>query len=221
MRILLVEDDQNLGHATAEGLRANFTVDWVTSAEEAAGVLKTTPYELVVLDINLPGRSGLELLKELRREKDTRPVLFVTARDAVEHRVTGLNAGADDYLVKPFDLDELLARCAALIRRAQGRGEPTISHGDLVYEPATRSVTLAGEPVELSARERGVLDILMRRMGRVVSKAQIEENVYDWNSYDIGSNTIEVHISSLRRKLGRDLIRTLRGVGYMIPPWHP
>lgn len=216
MRLLLVEDDRNLGKATAEGLRESFAVDWVMSAEDAQDALATTPYDLLVLDINLPGISGLELLQDLRGEKNQTPVLFLTARDATRHRVEGLNAGADDYLVKPFDLDELIARCAALLRRSKGHAEPVMIAGALRYEPATGHVEKDGAAITLSARERAIFDTLMHNVGRPVSKAKIEERVYDWSSDDIESNTIEVHIAALRRKLGRDAIRTIRGVGYMI-----
>lgn len=219
MRVLLVEDDNNLGKATVDGLRDAFAVDWVTNAEEASSALAVTPYDLVLLDITLPGKSGLDLLREMRREKDQRPVLMLTARDAIKHRIEGLNAGADDYLVKPFDLHELLARCAALIRRAQGRAEPLISWGDLAYEPASGNITKDGAAISLSGRERAVLHTLMSNIGRAISKSQIEQHVYDWSSEIIESNTIEVHVSALRRKLGRDLIQTIRGVGYIIPPW--
>lgn len=217
MRILLVEDDRNLGHATAEGLRESFAVDWVTSAEDAEEALATNAYSLGVLDIGLPGASGLDFLKKLRAAHSQMPVLFLTARDAVSHRVEGLNAGADDYLVKPFDLDELLARCAALVRRAQGHAEPVIEWDDLTFEPATGEAARDGKAVALSARERAVLQVLLSNMGRVVSKEKIAQSIYDWSSEDIESNTIEVHVSALRRKLGRDLIQTTRGVGYMIP----
>lgn len=218
MRILLVEDDRNLGKATAEGLRCAYAVDWALSAEDAQDAMATTSYALLVLDINLPGASGLDLLHDLRRNKDPVPVLLLTARDAVRHRVEGLNAGADDYLVKPFDLDELLARCAALIRRRSGQTAPVIAHGDLSYEPASGHVEKNGNPVMLSGRERAVFDCLIRNAGRAVSKEKITENVYDWSSEDIESNTIEVHIAALRRKLGREIIKTIRGVGYMIEP---
>ncbi len=216
MRVLLVEDDVMLGKATAEGLKTSFAVDWCESAEDASEALKTTPYDLVILDINLPGQSGLELLKDLRAANDDRPVLFLTARDAVKHRIEGLNAGADDYLVKPFDLDELLARAGALIRRSQGRSNPEIVSGMVSYDPGARQAKLEGETIKLSGRELAVLEILMTHLGKVISKTQIEEHIYDWDSGDIESNTIEVHISSLRRKLGKDLIKTIRGVGYMI-----
>ncbi len=217
MRVLLVEDDRQLGKATAAGLRTAYAVDWCRDAASAEAALATTDYDLVVLDIGLPDRSGLELLKSLRAGGDLRPVLILTARDAIEHRVEGLNAGADDYLVKPFDLDELLARAAALLRRRHGRAIALIRHRDLVIDPAGRSVLRDGATVSLSAREFSVLEILLNNIGRIVNRTEIETHVYDWSGEDIESNTIEVHISALRRKLGRDLIRTVRGLGYTIP----
>lgn len=216
MRLLLVEDDRNLGKATAEGLKESFAVDWVRSAEQAEDALSTTKYDLAVLDINLPEKSGLDLLKSLRRDKNKLPVLLLTARDAVYHRVEGLNAGADDYLVKPFDLDELLARCAALVRRSQSEGQPTIIIDRLSYEPVSGKLEKDGKNIMLSGRERSVFDVLAHNINRPVSKAMIEERIYDWESADIESNTIEVHIASLRRKIGRETIKTIRGVGYMI-----
>jgi len=217
VRVLLVEDDQNLGKATTEGLRESFAVDWVLSVEEAEVTLATTSYALIVLDINLPGASGLDLLGDLRKNKDQIPVLLLTARDAVRHRVEGLNAGADDYLVKPFDLDELLARCAALIRRSKGEATPVITHKDLTYEASTGHLERDGETISLSGREQAIFDHLIRNIDRPISKDKIMESIYDWSSEEIESNTIEVHIASLRRKLGRNLIKTIRGVGYMIP----
>ncbi len=216
MRLLLVEDDRHLGKATEEGLKDSFAVDWVRSAEDAHNAIATTKYDLIVLDINLPGQSGLDFLKDVRKAKNAIPVLLLTARDAVFHRVEGLNAGADDYLVKPFDLDELLARCAALLRRATGQIEPIIKVHDIAFEPATGKLEQAGNNIVLSARERAIFDVLIHNVDRPVSKSKIEERIYDWGSESIESNTIEVHISGLRRKLGRDLIKTLRGVGYMI-----
>ncbi len=216
MRLLLVEDDRHLGKATEEGLRESFAVDWVRSAEDAQSAIATTQYDLVLLDINLPGQSGLEFLKNVRKNKNAIPVLLLTARDAVYHRVEGLNAGADDYLVKPFDLDELLARCSALLRRSSGQVEPIIKIHDIAFEPATGKLEQAGINIVLSARERAIFDVLIHNVDRPVSKSKIEERIYDWGSEGIESNTIEVHISGLRRKLGRDLIKTLRGVGYMI-----
>lgn len=216
MRILLVEDDIMLGKATTEGLKTAYAVDWCETAEDAAAALKTTPYDLLVLDINLPKKSGIDLLKELREHNDDRPVLFLTARDSVAHRIEGLNAGADDYLVKPFDLDELIARIGALIRRSQGRASPKITCGDIVYNPVAKQVKKSGKLIKLSGRELSVLEILMTNLDKVMSKLQIEEHIYDWNSGDIESNTIEVHISALRRKLDKDLIKTIRSVGYII-----
>jgi DNA-binding response OmpR family regulator len=217
MRLLLVEDDQNLGKATEEGLRESFAVDWTLNAEDAEDALATTQYALIVLDINLPGASGLDLLSKIRERKDQIPVLLLTARDTVQHRVEGLNAGADDYLVKPFDLDELLARCSALIRRSSGDAMPVIMHKDLTYEVATGHLEKNGETVILSRREQAIFDHLIRNINRPISKDKIVESVYDWSSEEIESNTIEVHVASLRRKLGRDLIKTIRGVGYIIP----
>ena len=212
----MVEDDSMLGKATAEGLRTAYAVDWCESAEDASAALRTTPYDLIILDINLPGQSGLDLLKDLRGANDQRPVLFLTARDSISHRIEGLNVGADDYLVKPFDLDELIARAGALIRRSQGRASPEINCGKINYNPSAKQAKKNGKIVKLSGRELAVLEILMTQLGKVISKAQIEERIYDWDSGDIESNTIEVHISALRRKLGKDLIKTIRGVGYMI-----
>ena len=216
MRLLLIEDDKMLGRATLAGLRTVYAADWVESAEDAQEAISTTGYDLLVLDINLPGLSGLEWLTRLRKSGRDIPCLFLTARDATYHKVEGLNAGADDYLVKPFDLDELIARCGALLRRAQGRASPVIEHGNISYDPIAKRVTLDGKSIALSGRELAVLDYLLHSQGRIVSKQQIEEHIYDWNSEDIGSNTIEVHISALRRKLGRDLIKTLRNIGYTI-----
>ena len=216
MRLLLVEDDRHLGKATEEGLKESFAVDWVRSAEEAHNAMDTVKYDLAVLDINLPGQSGLNFLKDIRKAKNTMPILLLTARDAVYHRVEGLNAGADDYLVKPFDLNELLARCAALLRRSTGQIEPIIKTQDVAFEPATGKLEKSGKNIVLSARERAIFDVLIHNIDRPVSKAKIEQRIYDWGSEDIESNTIEVHISGLRRKLGRDFIQTLRGVGYMI-----
>jgi DNA-binding response OmpR family regulator len=217
MRILLVEDDVMLGKATLEGLKTAFAADWCQTAEDAQAALETTPYDLLILDIGLPDMSGMDLLKKLRASNDDRPVLFLTARDAVYHRIEGLNAGADDYLVKPFDLDELLARAAALIRRSQGRASPVLKWGDITFDPAGKIVTKAGQAAKLSGREMAVLQVLMEHIGKVFSKAQIESHIYDWGSEDIESNTVEVHISAIRRKLGKDIIKTIRGVGYMIP----
>ncbi|MCD8494193.1 MAG: response regulator transcription factor [Alphaproteobacteria bacterium] len=217
MRLLLVEDDKNLGRATAEGLKEDYAVDWVRMAEDAEEALATTEYALIVLDISLPGASGLDLLQKLRAAQNSIPVLLLTALDGVHNKVKGLNSGADDYLVKPFDLDELLARCGALVRRSGGAATPVISHKDIRYEPASHHLEKSGKSIQLSARERAIFDCLIRHIDRPLSKEKIMESVYDWSSEDVESNTIEVHIASLRRKLGHDLIKTIRGVGYIIP----
>ena len=216
MRLLLVEDDRNLGKATAEGLKDPFAVDWVRSAEDAEEALSTVMYDLLILDINLPGISGIELLAKIRRNKNQIPILLLTARDAIQHRVEGLNSGADDYLIKPFDLDELLARCAALVRRSQGRAEPLITVGDVSFEPVSGKLEKGGKAISLSALEKAILEVLITNIDRPVSKAKIAERIYDWSSEEIESNTIEVHMASLRKKLGRELIKTIRGVGYII-----
>ncbi|MFC1680519.1 response regulator [Pseudomonadota bacterium] len=217
MRILLVEDDKNLGWATSDGLRTTFAVDWVTSAAQAEASLAAAAYDLIVLDVMMPGKTGLDLLRDLRKERNDAPIILLTARDAVEHRVEGLNAGADDYVVKPFDLDELTARCTALIRRSRGHASNIIEWGDIHFDVDSRDVIHSDRIVVLSARERDILYILMTNIGRAVSKSRIESHIYDWSNELIESNTVEVHVSSLRRKLGRNLIRTIRGVGYMIP----
>jgi DNA-binding response OmpR family regulator len=216
MRLLLVEDDPHLGKATAEGLKSSFAVDWVTSAEDAEDAISTISYEAIVLDINLPGASGLDFLENLRKAQKQNPVLLLTARDAIHHRVEGLNSGADDYLVKPFDLDELLARCAALIRRSKGNAAPVITHNDITYEPTNGHLQINGAPISLSAREKAVFDCLIRNIGRAQSKEKITESIYDWESEDIESNTIEVYIAALRRKIGKEKIKTIRGVGYLL-----
>jgi len=214
MRLLLVEDDEMIGDAVRKGLRdESAAVDWVQSVRHAELALAGAPYDAVLLDLGLPGGDGLGLLRALRARRDDVPVLILTARDSVSDRVAGLDAGADDYLVKPFALDELAARVRALVRRRAGRVDPRLRHGDLVVDPATREVTLGGEPVSLSAREYAVLLALMERPAAVLSRAQLEERVYGWGE-EVGSNAVEVHVHALRRKLGAQAIRTIRGVGY-------
>jgi len=204
----------------AEGVRKalrgeGFAVDWVQDGEAALTAAGSETYDLMLLDLGLPKRDGLEVLRTLRARGNALPVLIVTARDAVADRVKGLDAGADDYLVKPFDLDELGARMRALIRRQAGRCESVIRHAGLTLDPAGHQVTLDGAPVALSAREFALLEALLARPGAVLSKAQLEEKMYGWGE-EIGSNTVEVYIHALRKKLGADLIRNVRGLGYMI-----
>jgi two-component system response regulator QseB len=217
MRVLLVEDDQMIGESARTALRGDgFAVDWVRDGRAANLALQAERYDMALLDLGLPTMDGLDVLRALRGRKDRVPVLIITARDAVKDRVRGLDAGADDYLVKPVDLDELSARMRSLLRRSSGRAEPVIVHHDIALDPATREVTLRGEPVPLSARELAVLQALLERPGAVLSRAQLEERLYGWGE-EIESNTVEVYVHGLRRKLGVDVIRTVRGVGYMVP----
>jgi DNA-binding response OmpR family regulator len=219
MRLLLVEDDPSLGNGLVAGLRQHgFTPDLAISAAAARQCLQQQEYSALVLDLGLPGEDGLSLLTSLRRDPGPLrhlPVLILTARDNIEDRIAGLDAGADDYLTKPFDLGEVAAHLRALLRRIGGHSTALIKHADLVFDSAARQVSRDGVPVELSARELEVLELLLLNCGRVLTKAQIEAHLYRWSN-DIGSNTVEVFVSHLRRKLRPDLIRTLRGIGYTI-----
>ncbi|MBU6491179.1 MAG: response regulator transcription factor [Burkholderiales bacterium] len=218
MRILLVEDDRMIAEAVSKGLRQDgWTVDWVADGQQALNAVDLQPYDGVLLDLGLPKRDGIDVLRTLRATGKTLPVLVVTARDAVKERVLGLDAGADDYLVKPFELDELAARMRALLRRHAGRSEPVIRHGALTLDPAAHAVSLDERPVPLSAREYALLEALLMRPGAVLSKSQLEEKLYGWGE-EVSSNTVEVYIHGLRKKLGGDWIRTVRGVGYMVAP---
>ncbi len=217
MRILVVEDDNLLGDAIQAGLKqAGYAVDWVRDGKQADHALTTETYTAMVLDLGLPQLSGLEVLSRLRQRKSTLPVLILTARDTVEDRIQGLDQGADDYVVKPFDMGELAARLRALIRRSSGHTTPVLQVGEVVLDPAAHSVTYAGEAVELASREFTVLQALMLNVGRVMSRAQLEDKLYAWGQ-EVESNTVEVHIHHLRRKLYPGLIETIRGVGYLIP----
>jgi len=216
MRILLVEDDRLLGDGVKAGLcAAGFAVDWVRDGEAALAAMATEGFAAVVLDLGLPRRDGLSVLSALRATGNAVPVLVLTARDQVADKVRCLDLGADDYVVKPFDLDELAARLRALARRARGRAEASLRHGDVVLDPAARSVTLRGEPVVLTSREFDLLQMLLDAAGRVLTRRVLDEQLYAWGEA-VGSNALEVHIHHLRKKLGADLIRTVRGVGYMV-----
>lgn len=216
MKLLLVEDDALLGDGVRAGLKqAGFAVDWVQDGLAAKVALDSEEYDLLVLDLGLPKLSGMDLLKSVRAKRASLPVLILTARDTVADRVAGLNAGADDYLVKPFDLDELIARLNALLRRSAGKVELTLQHGAIELTPASHQVRLAGTDVSMSAREFSLLHTLLLHTGRVHSREQLEQTLYGWGE-EVESNAIEVHVHHLRKKLGSDLIRTLRGVGYVI-----
>ena len=216
MRVLLVEDDDLIGCGGEAGLRqAGFTVDWARDGHKAGLALDTTSYALVVLDLGLPRVSGMDLLKRIRDAGNDVPVLVLTARGTVVDRVSGLEAGADDYLGKPFDLTELTARCRALLRRAQGRSVELIRYGDLTVNPAAQTAQLAGTRVPLTSREWAILLQLLTNQGIPQSRSCLEESLYGWQQ-EIESNAIEVHISNLRRKLGAKLIRTVRNIGYVV-----
>lgn len=216
MRILLVEDDPLLGDGLRAGLQQRgFQVDWVRDGVAAERELRAEPYAAAVLDLGLPRRDGLDVLAAVRTAGITLPVLVLTARDAVPDRVVGLDCGADDYVVKPIDLDELAARLRALVRRAHGQPQPRLRAQEVELDPAARQVTLAGAPVELPPREFELLQLLMLSPGRVLTREQLEQQLYAWGR-EVESNAIEVHVHHLRRKLGAGLIQTVRGVGYML-----
>ena len=221
MRLLLVEDDAMIGESVRTGLRRDgFTVDWVRDGRAAelalANVAAGAVYDLLLLDLGLPKKDGLDVLKTLRRGGNKIPVLVLTARDSVGDRITGLDSGADDYLVKPFDLDELSARIRALLRRQAGRAESVVQAGELTLNPVTREAIYRGSSLALSAREFAVLAALLDRPGAVLSREQIEEKLYGWDE-EVESNAVEVYIHGLRKKLGADFIKNIRGVGYMVP----
>ena len=217
MRILLAEDDTLLGDGLRAGLRqAGFQVDWVRDGLAAERELRAQAYAAAVLDLGLPGMDGMDVLASVRRAGITLPVLVLTARDAVPDRIKGLDTGADDYVVKPVDLDELAARLRALVRRAAGQPQELLQAGSLQLDPAARTVQRDGEPVLLSTREFDLLQALMLNAGRVLSREQLEQHLYSWGR-EVESNAVEVHIHHLRKKLGADCIQTVRGVGYLLP----
>jgi len=221
MRILLVEDDRLLGDGLQAGLtQAGYAVDWLRDGEAAVTALSTESFAAVVLDLGLPKRDGLSVLQWLRGRHDATPVLILTARDQLEDKVRGLDLGADDYVLKPFDLDEITARLRALVRRGHGRPEPVLAVGEIELNPAARSVTRAGQTVELTPREFDLLHLLLENTDRVLTRRTLEEQLYTWNDA-VDSNALEVHIHHLRKKLGNDLIRTVRGVGYMVSTGAP
>jgi two-component system OmpR family response regulator len=216
MRVLLVEDDFVLGEAVREHVASlGHGVDWMKRLDDAREALATVAYELVLLDLNLPDGRGLDLLRELRRQGADAPVIILTAQDQIAARIEGLNSGADDYLVKPFDLSELSARIAAVARRYSGNANPLLRRGELEIDLARRIVSVAGKPVDLTAREWAVLERLVRHPNALIAKTDIEDSLYEFGA-EIESNAVEVYVSRLRKKLGHDTIRTVRGAGYVI-----
>ncbi|MCG8392378.1 MAG: response regulator [Pseudomonadales bacterium] len=216
MHILLIEDDALLGDGIEQGLTAlGFTVAWVTRAADALAAWKSTDFDVLILDLGLPDRDGRQALVQWRRAGLHQPVLILTARDAVADRIDGLNAGADDYLVKPFDLDELAARLQALLRRCRGASQPLIEHGRLCVDPQRQQVWLAGQPVPLPRREMSLLLALLQSRGRLLTADQLADRVYGWVD-GVESNALAVHIHNLRRKLGNRVVETVRGGGYRL-----
>ncbi|RZJ16681.1 MAG: response regulator [Haliea sp.] len=217
MRVLIVEDENLLGRALAAGLRQlGHAADWFTDGALADGALAAAPYDAVVLDLGLPGGDGMVWLRRWRDRGVKLPVLILTARDGVEQRIAGLDAGADDYLLKPITIDELAARLRALVRRASGRSQPTWQHGALEYEPASKLVRWKGQTVDLTARELALLEALLLEPQRVLSKALLREKLYDWSDTEPEGNSLEVHIHHLRRKIDPGVVRTVRGLGYAL-----
>lgn len=216
MRLLLIEDDKLLGNGIQTALKQlNYAVDWVQDGESGEHALKIETYDALMLDLNLPKKDGLQILKDLRSRSNNIPVIILTARDSITDKITGLDNGADDYLVKPFDLDELTARLRALIRRHNGRSNPLIVYENLQLDPAAQTLIKDGKAVILSPRELAILQILLENIGKIISRNRLEESLYGWNDM-VESNAVEVHIHHLRKKLGKNLIRTVRGLGYMI-----
>jgi two-component system response regulator QseB len=216
MRLLLVEDDQMIGEAVRLGLRRQgLAVDWVQDGAAAKAALSTETFDMLLLDLGLPKLDGLQVLKWLRGTGSKLPVLILTARDSVNDRIKGLDAGADDYIVKPFDFDELAARVRAVLRRQSGRAENLVEHLGVTLNPASHEVTRDGEPVNLSQREFALLEALLERPGQVLSRVQLEERLYGWGE-EVESNAVEVHIHNLRKKLGTGYIQNVRGVGYRV-----
>ncbi len=217
MRVLIVEDDPLLGDALRAGLKQRgFEPDWVQDGREAQTAMGIEPFAAIVLDLGLPGIGGLELLRRERARGNTVPVLILTARDAVQDRIAGLDSGADDYVVKPIDLDELAARLRALVRRSRGVPDPLLRVGTLTLDAASRGVARDGHAVELQPKEFMLLQELMLNAGRVLSREQLEERLYPWGE-EVESNAVEVHVHHLRRKLGAETVKTIRGVGYVMP----
>lgn len=216
MRLLLIEDDEMLGKAVSAGLKQDgYTVDWLTDGEAGLEALQSDDFDVVVLDIGLPGMSGIEVLQRLRKQKMTLPVMILTAYDAVSDRITGLDAGADDYLIKPFDLDELLARLRAITRRNEGRAQSGIELGGIMLDTAAHRLVIHGEETPISNKEYQLLEYLLRHTGKVIPRDRLESILYGWEG-GVESNSLEVYIHNLRKKVGANTIKTVRGVGYRL-----
>ncbi|KAA0262753.1 MAG: quorum sensing response regulator transcription factor QseB [Hafnia alvei] len=216
MRVLLIEDDKLIGDGIKAGLiKMGFSVDWFTEGKQGLSALDSAPYDAVVLDLSLPGMDGLDILRSWRQNGHDEPVLILTARDALEQRVAGLQQGADDYLCKPFALIEVAARLQALIRRRHGQVQTTLNHGSVSLDPINLTVTYNDEPIYLKPKEFALLELLLRNEGRVLPRPLIEEKIYNWDD-DVSSNAIEVHIHHLRKKFGSSFIRTVHGIGYTL-----
>lgn len=217
VRILLVEDDSQLGESLEAALRLEqYAVDWLRSGEPVRAALGATPYDLLILDLGLPGVPGMQVLRQLRADRHNLPVLLLTARNTLEDKIDGLDSGADDYLTKPFEMDELFARIRSLLRRKAEQRSTHLEAAGISVDPAERTVSFEGENLDLTAREFAILEILVRNAGRFVSRARLEEGIYSWGE-EVGSNTVEVYISRLRKRFGSATIETMRGVGYRIP----
>jgi DNA-binding response OmpR family regulator len=217
VRVLLVEDDIQLGESLEAALKLEkYAVDWLRSGEPVRATLSATPYDLLILDLGLPGVPGMQVLRQLRADKHALPVLLLTARNTLADKVDGLDSGADDYLPKPFEMDELFARLRSLLRRQGGGKAQQLEAAGITVDPVARTVWFEGAVVTLTAREYGILEILLRNAGRFVSRARLEEGIYCWGD-EVGSNTVEVYISRLRKRFGGDVIETMRGVGYRAP----
>ena len=215
MRVLLVEDDELLGDAVKTGLtQFGYLVDWLKDGETARAVIKTESFELIILDLGLPKLSGMNLLQSIRHDHNTTPVIILTARESVQDRIKGLDNGADDYITKPFDLNELSARIRALVRRSQGRADSVLQYRNITLDPAAHSVLMDDIPINVPRREFSLLQKLLENNGQVLSRDQLMQSIYGWDD-DVDSNTLEVHIHNLRKKLNATFIRTIRGVGYM------
>jgi two-component system response regulator QseB len=216
MRLLLVEDDELLGDAVKTGLsELGYIVDWLKDGETARSALKTESFELIILDLGLPKLSGMNLLQSIRQEKNATPVIILTARESIEHRIKGLDNGADDYIIKPFDLNELSARIRALVRRSQGRADTALQYRNIVLDPSAHTVIVDGTAINVPRREFALLQKLLENSGHVLSREQLMQSIYGWDE-DVDSNALEVHIHNLRKKLDTNYIRTIRGVGYML-----